>query len=380
MQLNIAYIVHTLNPGGTERLALDMAVHYSTRGEEVYGRKYRVVIICLDEPGTWAELAKAQGITVHCVRRRPGLDKGLPFRLAGIFRSEGIAIVHAHQYTPWFYSGLARLFCPGIKLIFQEHGRHYPEVDKPRRRWFNRLVLQHLNTVSTAVSEDIRQRLIDYEGLSGGHIRVIYNGTRPQAPCSDSERTELRAEFGFGPEDLVVGTVGRLDPIKNLDLFIDGIYQIRQTQPSVKGLIIGDGPEMGHLRAKTAYLKLQESIIFTGFRADAADLVRMTDVFALVSFSEGTSMALLEAMASGVCPIVTDVGGNPEIVLDRETGWVVPSGDLTAFTAALKDAVLYQSMRQAFGKASRDRFIERFDFGTMTDAYHRLYSEIAGRV
>ena len=380
MQLNIAYIVHTLNPGGTERLALDMAVHFSNRGETDYGRNYRVVIVCLDEPGAWAEEAEAQSVTVHCVHRRPGKDLRLPFRLAGIFRSEGIDVVHAHQYTPWFYSGLARVFCPGVKLIFQEHGRHYPEVDKPKRRWFNRLILQHLNTVSTAVSEDIRQRLMVWEGLSGKDIRVIYNGTQAQAPCEAAERTELRQRFGFTPEDLVVGTVGRLDPIKNLDLFIDGIYQIRQKQPSVKGIIIGDGPEMEHLKAKTAYLQLQDHVIFTGFRPDAAAMVRMMDVFALVSFSEGTSMALLEAMAAGVCPIVTNVGGNPEIVTDRESGWVIPSEDLAAFTAALKDAATYTSMREAFGNASQDRFQKRFGFDTMTDAYHRLYSEITGRV
>lgn len=379
MPLTLAYIVHTLNPGGAERLALDMGIHFSTRGDAEYDRQYRVVIICLDAPGEWADIARDNGVCVHFTGRRPGKDWRLPSRLAKILRSEQVDIAHAHQYTPWFYTGLAKLLCPGVKLVFQEHGRHYPEVENPKRFWFNRLFLRHLCVAATAVSEDIRRRLVAYEGLARRQVRVIYNGVLPQPVYSASERAGIRATLGLAPDDFVVGTVGRLDPVKNLELLIDGIYQARKTYPALKGLIVGDGPEMGHLRAKVAYLKLEGHVIFTGFRPDAAQLVRLMDLFALVSFSEGTSMALLEAMAAGVCPVVTDVGGNPEIVTHRQTGWVVPSEDLAAFTAALKEAAQYETMRREFGNASQKRFQEKFEFQTMTQAYHNLYTEIAGR-
>ncbi len=370
MAYKIAYIVHSLNPGGTERLALDMA--------KAFAREYGVVILCLDEPGLWAKDARKNNIPVHCLFRQPGIDLSLPFKLATFARQEKVDLFHAHQYTPWFYAGLARLIYPRTKLLFEEHGRHYPEKKNPKRKWFNQILLQNLTTVATAVSKDIKNRLMLYEGIAEDKIQVIYNGANPVTHYSDSEKQALRHSFGFGRDDVVLGTMGRLDPIKNLPLFLDGFGAVKKSCPRLKGLIVGDGPLMLDLKESIKARGLEKDIKLAGFRPDAARLVQIMDVFSLVSFSEGTSMALLEAMASGIPAIVTRVGGNPEIIKDKKSGWLVPSNDLPSFTTALTQAVMETDTRKQLGLGAREQFDEGFQFNTMIKAYDRLYGRLSG--
>ena len=107
---NIAYVVHSLDPGGTERLALDMALWFS--------RRYRMQIFCLDAPGQWAKDAESQGVAVTCLNRRPGIDLRIPVKIAALMKQRRIDLIHAHQYTPWFYAGLARVLHPETKSYF----------------------------------------------------------------------------------------------------------------------------------------------------------------------------------------------------------------------------------------------------------------------
>ena len=364
---NIAYLVHSLDPGGTERLALDMALWFS--------RRYRMHIFCMDRPGQWAADARDRGIPVTCLDRRPGIDFCLPFKLAAKIRQARIDLVHAHQYTPWFYAGLARVMTPRTRVLFQEHGRHFPEQKKNKRILFNRLLLSPLTWGMTAVSRDILRRLVRYEGVPKKRIKVIYNGTRPLAPMAEDERSALRSDLGFDKSDVIVAAVGRLDPIKNLPLFLEGLAGAAKIDPRIKGLVVGDGPEGQALQAKAEALGLSGRIVFTGFREDAVRLVQAADVFALTSFSEGTSMALLEAMAAGLPTVVTRVGGNPDIVVDDRTGWIIDSNNLAQLTTVLCRAAGDGSHRKTLGRTGQQRFFRLFEFNAMVRAYDELYRE-----
>ena len=123
-------------------------------------------------------------------------------------------------------------------------------------------------------------------------------------------------------------------------------------------------------------LGLANVVRLTGFRGDARRLAQCMDLFVLSSFSEGTSMALLEAIAAGVPVAVTDVGGNPEVVIDVRTGWVVPSDDRQMMTAAILDAARDPSKRQALAEAAKLRFEERFTFSGMLDSYRAIYRSL----
>ena len=365
---SLAYVVNNLHPGGTERLVVEMSL--------IFAREFDLQVFCLDEPGLWADRLRERGIPVYGLWRQPGLDIAISVKLAQHFRRQRTQIVHAHQCTPWFYVALARLLYPTPRLLLEEHGRFFPEVENWKRVWFNRWIIKPLTHRVVAVSKDIRERLRRYEGLQHQAITVVYNGVTPEPLLDAATRAALRYEWGFTAENFVIGTVGRFDPIKNLPLLVNGLARAKVEAPNIQGLLVGDGPEFGATQDLIKQLYLVDRVRLTGFRDDARKLVQCMDLFVLSSFSEGTSMALLEAMAAGVPVVVTAVGGNPEVVTEGQTGWVIPSGSVDALTTAMLEAINHPEKRRAFAFAGQQRFEERFTFGRMIEAYRQIYHEM----
>jgi glycosyltransferase involved in cell wall biosynthesis len=204
----------------------------------------------------------------------------------------------------------------------------------------------------------------------------VYNGVRPIAKIAAGARAALRRELGFGASDFVVGTVGRFDPIKNLPLLVESIQGCSTELSQLRGLLVGDGSELGRIRDLLEARGLSSKVRLTGFRPDARELVQGMDLFVLSSFSEGTSMALLEAMAAGVPVLVTAVGGNVEVVEGGVSGWVVPSGSQADMMAAIAEAAGNPDKRRQFADAGQQRFAERFALDSMLDRYRRIYREL----
>jgi glycosyltransferase involved in cell wall biosynthesis len=365
---SLAYVVNSLNPGGTERLVVEMSLAFKA--------DFDVMVLCLDEPGLWAGDLRAAGIPVHCLWRQPGIDLAIPVRLARQFRRSNTRIVHAHQCTPWFYGALSRLFHFAPRLLLEEHGRFFPEVENRKRVLVNRVLVSKLTHRFIAVSEDVGSRLEKYEGLDRARIEVIYNGVKADTPLNPDARQQLRSELGFDSESFVVGTVGRFDPIKNLPMLVGSLARAAKSITSLRGLLVGDGPVFNQIRSQVGEEGLADRMRMTGFREDARKLIQCMDLFVLSSFSEGTSMALLEAMAAGVPVAVTAVGGNPELVVSGETGWVVPSDSVEALSAAILDAASDAPKRRRMAEAGQQRFMNHYAFERMIESYRRVYQSL----
>ena len=365
---HIGFVIHTLNPGGTERLAVDMA--------KALAGEFAVSVMCLDEPGAWAGELREDGIPVTCLWRQPGFDVSAAAAIARFCKSQQVDIIHAHQCTPWFYSALARLFYRKPRLLLEEHGRFYPEADKPLRRLVNRWLIRKLTHRFVAVSADIRERLVRYEGLDEEQIEIIYNGVKSYSQLPSRKRLELRKSLGFDDSDFVVGTVGRADPIKNLPMFVKSVSAELDGCPDLAGLVVGDGPELQATAELVRSLGAERRIHLAGYRSDARDIVQCMQLFVLCSFSEGTSMAVLEAMAAGVPVAVTRVGGNPEIVAHGETGWLVESDDAQALSAIIARA--YGSRRdiREIGSAGSRHVERKFGFDGMVARYAQIYRDM----
>jgi glycosyltransferase involved in cell wall biosynthesis len=364
----LAYVVNTLNPGGTERLVVEMGLAFSD--------EYDLHVFCLDEPGAWASRLRERGIPVTGLWRQKGIDLSVPIRLAAHMRRINASIIHAHQCSAWFYSALSRLYLRQPKLILEEHGRFWPEPDGALRKRVNQLLINPLTERFVAVSNDIASRLQRYEGIPSRRIQVIYNGVAPPQFPEPDATTRMRASFGIRPTEFVIGTVGRLDPIKNLPMLVNALSAVCTTHPQVKGLIVGDGPQREDIRRLIADAGMSERICMTGHRDDARALLGCMNLFVLASFSEGTSVALLEAMAAGLPAAVTAVGGNPEIVVDGVSGWVVPSGDTAALQGVFERAVSDPATGVRLGTAGRLRFEAQFTLSAMLDAYRAVYRDM----
>ena len=361
----LAYVVNSLNPGGTEKLVVEMSLAFRS--------EFEVVVLCLDEPGLWADDLRSRGIPVHCLWRQPGLDFAMSIRLASHFRRLGARIVHAHQTTPWFYGALSRLLYSKPRLLFEEHGRFFPEVRNRKRVLVNRLLVGKLTHRVVAVSRDIRERLREYEGLDPDRIEVIYNGAKAEPPLGPGERDALRHELGFTPGCFVIGTVGRFDPIKNLPMLVAGLARAGRDVGTLRGLLVGDGSVFPEIRELVEKAGLHDRVRLTGFRSDARKLIGCMDLFVLSSFSEGTSMALLEAMMAGIPVVVTEVGGNPEIVVNGESGWVIPSNSVDALAAAILESAGDAQKRRSIALAGKRRFEDQFTFDRMIESYRKEY-------
>ncbi|MCL4182503.1 MAG: glycosyltransferase [Burkholderiaceae bacterium] len=366
----LAHVVNTLNPGGTERLVVDMATSLVA--------EFDIMVLCLDETGAWAQTLRDLGIAVYGLRRQPGIDLSVAWRLAQRLREFRADIVHAHQSSAWFYSALARLLYRPPRLLFEEHGRFFPEADRPLKRFVNRVLIRRLTHRCVAVSRDVRCRLVRYEGLKPADIEVVYNGTVPVQPLDAAARQRLRAGLGFARDHFVIGTIGRFDPVKNLPMLVSAVADVATESERVRAVMVGDGPESPAIRRRIEASGLTDRIVLTGHRDDARQLVQGLDLFVLTSLSEGTSMALLEAVAAGVPVAVTGVGGNGEIVDADRTGWVVPSGDVQALSAVFREALARPDLARRMADAGRRRFEERFTFRHMLDAYRALYEELSG--
>lgn len=357
----VLQLVLSLSPGGTERLVIEICKHLADRVDSM--------VCCLDSPGEWAAELQAFGIPVVALGREPGFQPGLAMHIAKLIRANGIEVVHCHHYSPYVY-GLMAAMMTNVELVFTEHGRLSSGEPSRKRRLVNPLFSMMGGRVCS-VSSDLKQHMVA-EGFPARRVQVVYNGIDPAHRPAVSERAAARAALGVPRGAFVVGTVGRLDPVKNLTLFLQAHALLRQRHPGAFAVIVGDGPERAALERTAAELGVRAAVSFTGYRSDVRALLPAFDVYLNCSNYEGVSLTILEAMAAAVPVVATAVGGNPEVVVDRETGYLVPPR-ATAVADALGMVLRSPKRRQAMGDAGRWRVIRHFSIARMVDDYAAAY-------
>jgi glycosyltransferase involved in cell wall biosynthesis len=357
----VLQLVLSLAPGGTERLVIEICKHLTDRIDSM--------VCCLDERGAWARELAAVGIPVVALGRRPGFQPGLARQIARLMRTHGIDVVHCHHYSPYVYGLMAAMMAPA-KLVFTEHGRLSDAKPSRKRRLVNP-VLSLLPGQICAVSHDLKQHMVA-EGFPARCIRVVYNGIEPGSRASGAQRQEARAALGVSREAFVVGTAGRLDPVKNLSVMLQTMALLRDKVKGAVGVIVGDGPEREALQARASALGLDGSVIFAGYRSDVRALLPAFDVYLNCSAYEGVSLTILEAMAASLPVIAAPVGGNPEVVVNHETGYLIPSRPRSIVETATHLA-FEARLRRTMGDAARWRVIRHFSIARMVDEYASIY-------
>lgn len=369
--LVVAHVVRSLEVGGLENGVVNVV--------NAAAPDIRHVIICLH--GAGALRARLHlGVDLMSLGKGEGHDFMAFVRLVRLLRRIGPAIVHSRNWSTFDAIPAARLArVPWV--VHGEHGRDIadPEGRNPRRNRLRRVFAPLVDRIVT-VSDDLRRWLVDRVRIPTRKVMTIPNGVdvsrfRPGDPAA------ARAALGLPMNNLVVGTVGRLDPVKGQATLLRAFARLRSLGADHGAilLIAGDGPCRDELTALTVSMGLDGHVHFLGERHDIPEVLQAMDAFVLPSVAEGSSNTLLEAMATGLPVLATRVGGSPELVDNGVSGILVPPRDPQALTEAIGTYLRDPRLRELHGASARQRTVACFGLERMTNSYLGLYRQLTSR-
>lgn len=338
--------------------------------------QFRMTLCCTKEGGLFKEAFVRLGLPCYEHLLRHKYDAFAYRKLARIIRKHQVQTIYtfAHPST-LIFGTMARRFGSVEKLIVSFHASGSASGGL-LLRGYQRYLLRTADTL-VAVAESHKRYLVAVEKLDHRKIVVINNGvdTREYRPGPPNE--VVREELGIRRGATVVATVASLKRLKNIHLLLEAAGEIAKDTDDVHYLIVGEGPDRGELEALASKLGIRDQVTFTGFREDVPDLLRLSHVFVLPSRTEVFSNAILEAMASGLAIVATDVGSSFELVRSGENGFLVPSEDPTALASALRELLGNPEMLRNFGQKSRRIVEAEYTLESMCERRARLFREVA---
>lgn len=374
-RLRVLHVIPHLFPGGTEYVLLRLI---RGLGETAFEQR-----ICATR-GIDADFAAQNGLSENqlFLAGRHDLSFQFPlFRLARYMRSFRPHVVHTRNW-----GGLEAVFAArlaGVPVVI--HSEHGYEVDSLaglplRRRFFRRLAYSAADTVFTN-SKELRDYHARQARISPECIQVIPNGvdTNRFAPCAEIHE-QVRRELGLPINSFIVGSVGRLVPIKDHGTLLQAASLLAERGIDIRVLLVGAGPRLAELQHHADQLKsLSGRVHFVGASDQVPTFLNAMDVFVLPSLGEGMSNTLIEAMASGLPTVATRVGGNPELIEEGRTGEFFAPRDFVSLAGSLERLSRDRGLRYAQGSAARDRAVSRFSLEQMITNYRALYLDQVAR-
>jgi glycosyltransferase involved in cell wall biosynthesis len=227
-----------------------------------------------------------------------------------------------------------------------------------------------------AVSRDIASGVCAGNWADPSRLHTVLNGVDLDQFQPGSDRDPVRRALGISPGARVLGTVARLSPEKDQATLLRAFRQLARELPSAHLMLVGDGALRSELERLARDLGLAERTHFLGERRDIASLLRAMDVFCLPSLTEGTSLTLLEAMATGLPVVATAVGGNPEVVADQVSGLLVKPGEPDQLAHALLCVFQDGQWARRLGHAGREIVRQRYSMQAMVERYAGIYQQV----
>jgi glycosyltransferase involved in cell wall biosynthesis len=352
--------------GGAERYVVDLA-------RELRRRRFDVAVACSVTGLLRAELTAAgipvHGLSDHLAKRRFDLRYALSLR--DLVRAGRFDLVHAHVYASIAAAAFATAGT-ATPLVVTEH------TEAPWRglgaRLASRLAYRRAARVTT-VSEAIRDAIVDDFGEPSRKVTFVRNAVAPH----DGSRPAALPRSCQDDDALLIGRVARLQPEKGMEVFVDAAARLAPDWPRAQFLVIGDGPLRRPLERQAEQLGVGDRVHFLGYRRDGRALIANLDVLAISSHSDGSPLAILEAMAAGVPVVASETGGIPDQVRDGVDGLLVSPGDPAALAGALESLLRDEDRIRAMGAAAQRHAEVEFGYPLMVDRIERVYSSAAAR-
>ena len=365
--MNITHFVENLNRGGLERMVIDLAKEQHCEG-------HKVQVICLFERGALAWELDELGIPVMACHKHAGIDLMALGRARDGMARHRTEVLHTHNAVAHYQAVLASAGMGIRQVVNTRHGMGGQQLHGGRREWLFRRAMSATDAV-VAVCEAARRDAVKRRIAPAAKTCVVPNGIVLDRfdLASDTMHERLARMIGVSPGTRIIGTVGRLNWAKDQASLIRAFRSVREAHLDAALVLIGDGELRETLRACAFDEGVAGCVHFLGDRNDVRELLQGMDLFVLSSITEGYSMALLEACATGLPIVATDVGGNAEIIADEATGRLVPACDPPALAEAMI-GMLHESRRAlSFGKAARAWVEAHGTLATMAARYRRLY-------
>ena len=364
--LRVLHIVHQIHAGGLERMVELLVRHINPDS-------FDVEVMCLSQ---WSEVADRLSNTAMVLRgpRQSRAALIYPRSLARAIAKRDPHVVHCHSGV-WYKAARAARMAGVRWVVHSEHGRRHPEpfldpfIDRRAARHTDVIV-----AVSRPLEAYLRRRIVGPDSA----LVVIPNGVDTDSLTPGPPDRDFFRLLGITQGAKVIGSAGRLEPVKGYE----GMLRAFKELCSLPGLsedapylvIAGDGSQRPRLESLARQLQVHSRVRFVGWKDDLKGFYRSLTIFTLASQSEGTSVGLLEAMSCGVCPVVTDVGGNAGVLGPDLAHRLVPAGRPAALAAAWRRSLQDDNARDRDSKVGRARVKEDFGLARMVEAYQRLYA------
>jgi glycosyltransferase involved in cell wall biosynthesis len=368
--LRVAYLIQNLNYGGMEQVLHSLAQGLPSAGFDVH-------VVVLEYLGRFAE-GLEERVTFHQVPPMPRWSLLHPGALISMLRTIAPDVVHSHTGV-WFKAARAARAASVGAVVHTEHGRPDPVpladrlIDNAASRWTDRVI-----AVSAPLAEVLRTQVVHDPSV----VQIITNGVDVERFRPVEDQDAARRSLNLPSDAAVIGSVGRLEPIKNYQLALRALSRLGEITGGAQRPVLvlaGDGSERARLDALARELGVDDRLKFLGWRNDADHLYRCFDVFTLPSLSEGTSISLLESISSGVCPAVTDVGGNRAVLGPDLSSLLVPSNDVEGLAKLWQRLLSDPTARTQMGRLARKRVVEQFSAHLMVERHVTLYRELLKR-
>lgn len=361
---SLLYVITDLELGGVPLHLRRLALAARDRG-------FTPTVASLRTTGPVGEMLRANGIEVLTCEGRSGRDVRVIARLARIIARRQPDLIHAflfHANQAARFAGLLSRF-PRERIIAEIQT---VEVERRWHLWFDHFT-QHLSRFTIGNSPSVVEHLHRASAIPRHRLRLVPGGTDIE-PFRSAMPVALES-IGLPEDARVLLWVGRLDPVKGLDLLIDAVPLVCKADPRAHLVLVGDGPLRATLERQIASRNLGSRVHLLGARNDVPALLRAADVFVFPSRTEGLPNALLEAMAAGLPIVTTDVPGCRDLVEHGSTGLLVPFGDATSLASAILRVVTDSELADGLGASAAACATQNWSLDGMKRGYLAAYEE-----
>jgi glycosyltransferase involved in cell wall biosynthesis len=366
LRIKIIYVIDQLGKGGTERQLYEFV-------KGLNQARFEPMVVSLSEGGYWGEQMRKLGVRVIELRRKRSFELARLIKLIALLKSERPEIVHTMLFASNTYGRIAARLAGVPRVIASERSHEvwknklYANIDR---------LLAPITDCVISNSVANRDYLVRRATLPPEKAVVVHNGIDASSYHDARDGASLRKEFAIGPEDCVVGMVANLIDYKNHAMLFEAMALVAAAFPRVKLLLAGDGAMRQPLQRHAERMGISRNLVLAGLRDDVPALLHLMQIFVLTSRFEGLSNAIMEAMAAGLPCVVTDVGGNRELVVEGETGFLVRLNDAPALAKKILFLLQHPDEAQAMGRRGAERIRNEFALEKMVTALERIYEKL----